>query len=283
MSDAATLGILRDLFGIASVALVLGLALYAVMRVGGGPQWNCDGNVLSRPYGWPDAIVALLLLVFFVSGTAVGVADAAPQNEAGSHGGEISEMSMLVGMVLMLVIALMLVAYMRMRGLEPGEMFGVRQLPVGRAVLFGALAVVLAYGAMVVVRGLVQEGLFNGVWPDDSSQDSIKALRGSTGIIFKVLIGAAAVVIAPVGEEAIFRGFLYGVTKRYSDRWFAAIFTSLVFACVHHHVGSVVPLFTLAMGFAIAYEVTGCLLVPVTMHALFNGLNLVLLLMAPES
>ena len=35
--------------------------------------------------------------------------------------------------------------------------------------------------------------------------------------------------------------------------------------------------FTLAMGFAIAYEATGCLLVPMTMHAMFNGINVILL------
>ena len=64
MSDAATVGILRDLFGIASVALVVALGLYAALRAAGGPHWNFDGNVLSRPYRWPDGIAALLLLVF---------------------------------------------------------------------------------------------------------------------------------------------------------------------------------------------------------------------------
>ena len=95
--------------------------------------------------------------------------------------------------------------------------------------------------------------------------------------MFKFLLGAAAVFVAPVAEEVIFRGFLYGVTKRFSDRWFATLFTSLFFACVHRHVGSVVPLFTLAIGFSMAYEATGCLMVPMAMHAMFNGINLLLL------
>jgi membrane protease YdiL (CAAX protease family) len=283
MSEAATLEIIRDLFGIAGVALVIGIALYAVMRAGGGPQWNCDGNVLSRPYGKPDGIVALLLLAFFVSSSMVVGTNLEQGEPAGAHGGEAPEAGLLIGMVFMLVIALLLLAWMRMRRLEPGEMFGIRQLPLARAVLFGASSLALVYGAMLVVRYFVQEMLFEGSWPDNSSQEPVETFRASGGFFFKLILGIAAVVIAPVAEETIFRGFLYGVTKRFSERWFAAIFTSLVFACVHRHVGSTVPLFTLAMGFSIAYEVTGCLLVPIAMHSLFNMLNLALLMFAPQS
>ena len=43
---------------------------------------------------------------------------------------------------------------------------------------------------------------------------------------------------------------------------------------VHQHVGSLFPLFLLAIGLAVAYEATGCLLVPIFMHATFNGISL---------
>lgn len=283
MSEAATLGIIRDLFAIAGLALLIGTGFYAVVRTGGGPQWNCDGNVLSRPYGKPDGIMGLLLLAFFVSSSTAVVTSLEPGEPAGAPGAEAPEAALLIGMVFMLVIALLVLAWMRIRRLEPGEMFGIRQLPLGRAVLFGAASLALVYGAMLVVRYLLQEILFEGSWPDNSSQEPIETFRATGGVFFKAVLGIAAVLIAPVAEETIFRGFLYGVTKRFSDRWFAAIFTSLVFACVHRHVGSTVPLFTLAMGFAIAYEVTGCLLVPIAMHSLFNLLNLALLMFAPVS
>jgi membrane protease YdiL (CAAX protease family) len=58
---------------------------------------------------------------------------------------------------------------------------------------------------------------------------------------------------------------------------------SLLFALVHHHVGSLVPLFVLALGLTTAYEATGCLLVPVFMHAIFNGLNILELIFKPLS
>lgn len=283
MSEAATLEVIRDLFGIAGLALAIGVGFYAMVRAGGGPQWNCDGNVLSRPYGKRDGIVGLLLLVFFVSSSTAVVTNLEQGGPGVPDGGEAPEAVLLIGMVFMLVIAIVLLAWMRLRRLEPGEMFGIRQVPPARALSLGALALALVYGAMLVARQIVQETVFNGSWPDDSAQEPIEAFRTSEGMLFKLVLGVAAVVIAPLAEETIFRGFLYGVTKRFTDRWFAAIFTSLIFACVHRHVGSAVPLFTLAMGFAIAYEVTGCLLVPIAMHSLFNLLNLVLLMFAPQS
>ena len=101
----------------------------------------------------------------------------------------------------------------------------------------------------------------------------------STALLFM----AMAVLVAPLVEETIFRGYLYGVTKRFTDRWFASIFISFVFACVHQHLGSTAPLFVLAMGFSVAYELTGSLLVPMIMHAMFNGTNLILFSLALKS
>ncbi|HEY2572504.1 MAG TPA: type II CAAX endopeptidase family protein [Verrucomicrobiaceae bacterium] len=284
MSEAATLEIIRDLFGIACVALVIGIAFYGAMRAGGGPQWNCDGNVLARPYGRPDGFAALFLLAFFTYCSTARVANLEGGESApGPNGGDVPETSLLIGMVFMLVIALTLLAYLRMRRLEPGELFGIRQMPVARALRYGAAFLFVVYLAMLGVRYLVQKFVFHGNWPDNSMQEPIETFQGSEGIFFKVVLGVAAVFIAPVAEETIFRGFLYGITKRFTDRWFAAIFTSLVFAGVHRHVGSAVPLFTLAMGFAVAYEMTGCLMVPVAMHSMFNAFNLLLLTLSPQS
>lgn len=283
MSDAATTAIIRDLLGIAGVALVLGLGFYAVIRAGGGSQWNCDGNVLSRPYSWPDALVGLILLGFFYFGATAEMPRPDADTPAGIKSDPGNDTGMLSGMLLMLVISLLLLAFMRIRRLEPGEMFGIRQLPLRQALLYGALALVVVYGVMMLAHGLVEHLVFQGKRPDKSMQEPVEAFAASSSLLFKLLLGLGAAVVAPVAEETIFRGYLYGITKRFSDRWFAALFTSLIFACVHRHVGSAVPLFTLAMGFAVVYEMTGCLVVPMAMHALFNTFNLVLLALASRS
>ena len=85
-------------------------------------------------------------------------------------------------------------------------------------------------------------------------------------------------VLGPLAEETLFRGFVYGVLKRYTDAPFAALASSLMFAIIHLHVGSLLPLCVLAMLFCIAYEITGCLLVPMLLHMIFNATSIVMML-----
>ena len=80
----------------------------------------------------------------------------------------------------------------------------------------------------------------------------------------------------------IFRGYIYAVVKRFSDQTFSAIFTSTVFAAVHMHVLHLAPLFALAMCFTLAYEITGCLWIPIAMHAIFNTVNVSVILNFPD-
>ncbi len=274
MSETASQAIIHDLFVLCGMALVMALGVYAMLRAGEGPIWNYEGEVLSRPYGWGDGLTALILLTFFAWGSLA--ANQMPATPPGQTG-ETSISALMVGMVFMLMIAAVLLAYLRVRGLNPGELFGMRQLTIKAALFSAAGWLVLVYVVMVLSRHFLEKNIFGGSWPDDSEQDPVKTFQQAGGPALKLLLAAGAVIIAPIAEETIFRGFIYGVVKSFSERWFAAIFTSLVFAAVHQHVGSLPALFVLAMGFAMAYEATGCLLVPMFMHALFNALNLALL------
>jgi membrane protease YdiL (CAAX protease family) len=51
-----------------------------------------------------------------------------------------------------------------------------------------------------------------------------------------------------------------------------------VFAASHMHLPSVAPLFVFALGLGLSYELTGSLLVPITMHALFNAVMVIQLI-----
>ncbi len=86
------------------------------------------------------------------------------------------------------------------------------------------------------------------------------------------LLVVFAIIIAPIFEEFIFRGFAYPALKQRFGPWRALALVSIVFALSHVHVPSIVPLFVLAIGLGLAYEWTGSLLAPITMHALFNAI-----------
>ncbi|WP_050030445.1 type II CAAX endopeptidase family protein [Verrucomicrobium sp. BvORR034] len=276
MSDLATLAVMRDVFAIAGLSLAIALTVYGVLRVTQDLHWNLEGNVLVRPYNTVDVCVALALLSLMVWGGMQRSEGGSPKVE------ELSDAASAAGLffsaVILIFLSLMLVGYLTIyRGLNPAEMFGLRQMSMARAfgVSIGAvLLVVLSMGVILYIATSLGLG-----WKDvdNSPQDTVKIFKNSGNVMSKVLLGVLAVVVAPLSEEIFFRGFLYGVVKRFTDRWFAAIFSALVFAAVHQHVGSLVPLFLLAIGFALAYETTGCLLVPVFMHALFNAGNLVAL------
>ena len=61
----------------------------------------------------------------------------------------------------------------------------------------------------------------------------------------RLLFAVVVLLIAPVGEELVFRGFLWSALEQGSSRWIAWILTSLLFALYHGdplHILAVLPL-----------------------------------------
>lgn len=88
-----------------------------------------------------------------------------------------------------------------------------------------------------------------------------------------------ATVIAPLTEELVFRAGLFRFLRSCLPRGLALIIPAIVFALLHGNLVAVVPLCALGVFFAIAYEQTGRISVPIIAHALFN-LHTILLVMA---
>lgn len=82
------------------------------------------------------------------------------------------------------------------------------------------------------------------------------------------------VLLAPVAEEYVFRGFLLPLLRARGlavrGEWIAA----LIFASIHVHLGSLVPLALLGFLLGRAYLTTGDLRVPIVFHACFNLITL---------
>lgn len=88
---------------------------------------------------------------------------------------------------------------------------------------------------------------------------------GTIALFF--LIGG---IVGPIAEEIFFRGILYGFFRRWGII-VALTFTTLLFVLAHplSH-GVFVPQVVGGILFAVAYEVEGALLVPITIHTLGN-------------
>lgn len=105
-------------------------------------------------------------------------------------------------------------------------------------------------------------------------QEVAEALSGQNPFAVRVYLGFLAVVLAPLFEEVLFRGIGLPVLARKLGAAPAVVIMSVLFAAIHFHVPSLVPLFVIAVSFSLAYIYTGSILVPVVMHGLFNAVNL---------
>jgi membrane protease YdiL (CAAX protease family) len=170
------------------------------------------------------------------------------------------------------VIGTILVSLL-LRRMRPAELFGFDRLGFTKVFLWGAglllSALPLIFASSAVVSSLMH------VNSQKDSQPIMQLFERAGEPARRIPIIILAIVIAPLAEEFFFRGFLYGVLKRYAGALPALVFTGVAFALIHLHVPSLLPLFLLACVLTLAYELSGSLLVPMAMHALFNAITLV--------
>lgn len=96
----------------------------------------------------------------------------------------------------------------------------------------------------------------------------------------KILAFVTLVVIAPIAEEIIFRGWLYGkLRKRFSTEMsnvtgmiLAILLVSLLFGLVHMQWNVGVNVFALSVVACVLREVTGTIYAGILLHMLKNGL-----------
>ena len=136
-----------------------------------------------------------------------------------------------------------------------------------RDVVAGAaagIAVVIAGGATLILLVELIE-LFTRETPTVPEQVPA-CVRG--GVL--AAAGPAVVLLAPLGEELFFRGFLYKGLRRRMPVWGAVIVSSVLFGLVHERLLLIPPLFVVGAGLALVYERRQSLLAPMVAHAVFN-------------
>lgn len=113
----------------------------------------------------------------------------------------------------------------------------------------------------------------------ETVQDSVRALQKVDDAAFLALMRFSAIVVAPICEEVIFRGYLYGVAKRYCGPIAAALGSALIFSAAHTSLVALLPLALFGLVLVWLYERTGSLWTPIAAHACFNALTVVQLMM----
>jgi len=259
-APSVALALLSFLYGIASICVYVSLIYQISTRI-----YSTSGTeVPTRAFGLPEAVLAGVLIFFFLLTIASTVPDPALQ---------FHPRNLLANFLLSAFLVLVIVSLLQFRGFDVSALGGFFRITFFRTLGTGAILLFFAY-PLIGFSEAINQRFFGG---GSSKQSIVEFFSGSRTIEQRILIIVFAVAIAPIVEEFVFRFFIYGVLKRYVGCLLGVILSSLLFAAAHAHFPSFVPLFVLGSCFAIAYEWSGSILVSMTMHSLFNSLTLIAL------
>ena len=116
-------------------------------------------------------------------------------------------------------------------------------------------------------------------FPADQAQDVGFKTFGTR--LDNVLAFGTLVVLAPIAEETLFRGYLYGKLKGYVPAIVAAIATSLLFGAVHMQWNVGVDVFVLSLILCWLRSLTGNIWAGVLVHMIKNGIAYYVLFVSP--
>jgi Predicted metal-dependent membrane protease len=140
--------------------------------------------------------------------------------------------------------------------------FTTNKLP--KALLYGAVGFIVAFILAGIVGYPIQQNF--GVDPTQEALSVSAAVPNLLPIVF-----LSGVIIAPIAEEVVFRGYLY---KAFRDRFkpsYAIVLSAALFSVIHLELLAAVPLFVIGVVLAYVYEKTGNLMAPITLHVLNNA------------
>ena len=210
--------------------------------------------------------VALIFSAFSLLVVSSLVSPASPDREIAA-----SDLVMNIGF--QIIIAAMVLVYMTRRTIA-ADWLGLRW-PAWPKVIFIAPASVFT---MWLVFGVLQACGYMQ-WMEslgaETIQESVKLLQTTQDPMVLWLMGLAAVLVAPLCEELLFRGFLYPVAKKFTGPWLAACSSALFFAAAHGNLSALLPLFLFGLLLVWIYEKTGSLWAPIAVHFCFNSATVI--------
>lgn len=259
-APSVAFALISVLYAIAGIGVYVSLVYQINARIRAGS----DSETPVRVFGLPEAILAGVLIFFFL----LTISSTAPDPALQFH-----PRNLLANLLLSAFVILVIVSLLQFRGFDVSALGGFFRISFFRTLGTGAILLFFAY-PLVGFSEAINQRVFGG---GSSKQSIVEFFSGSRTLQERILIIIFAVAIAPIVEEFVFRFFIYGVLKRYLGCLLGIILSSLLFAAAHAHLPSFVPLFVLGGCFAIAYEWSGSILVSMTMHSLFNSLTLIAL------
>jgi uncharacterized protein len=146
-----------------------------------------------------------------------------------------------------------------------------------RASLFGLRPARMPRALWLTVLALATATAFSIAWTTAfhaKPEKLLDQLGAKDSTLLMLLSATLTCVIAPIGEEFLFRGFIFTTLRNWRGTALAAVLTGLLFGAVH--AGSapaidLVPLAVLGMVLCLLYRATGSLYPCIAAHAFNNS------------
>lgn len=226
----------------------------------GQPLWTVAGFSLS-------AVIVVLLVRDWIELTAASLVVTLAINAA------------IYGLALLIVVgvAQLLQRHSRQRlKTNLGISRSIEPRHVGQALLFFAV-----YFATTVAVSLLGR-LLLGPWVNFDQDQEIGFDPELLSQVYEyVIVFVALVILPPVFEELLFRGYLFGKLRGRFSFIVAALVSSITFGLIHGQINVAIDTFVLGMFLAYLRESTGAVWASMILHGLKNGLAYFLLFIAP--
>jgi membrane protease YdiL (CAAX protease family) len=253
------------LAGLLGAWLVVGAGVYFCV---GRLVLEKGGKVSTQEFGTQDLVVCYAFIAWILMNIAGGFD--APERD-------VTQTEIVRGAAVFLGIVAILLFFMLYRGINPLRQFGITRRNPFLCVAIAAGLVLSAHPLILLAEGLTEAAMHGTAQPQNIVEFFLNASEKSDekAVVTMLLL---AVVVAPVAEETIFRGYIYGVLKRSIGGIGAGLLSAGLFAAMHLNLAALPALFVLALCLTLAYEATGSLLVNIFMHGLFNLTMLLVML-----
>lgn len=145
------------------------------------------------------------------------------------------------------------------------DAFGLRPLPAKRLLAYVTVAFVAFAGLTAAYDAVLDPG---------GSQDTLQTLGADRGGVLMIATAVLVIVVAPVAEEFLFRGFMYRAARNRWGRAGGAVIVGLIFGSVHLTDADTAPLIPMLVVLGalacVLYERTGSLAAPIALHVVNN-------------
>lgn len=210
-------------------------------------------------------ILIILILYFLTQALVMTVFAAiggmgAQGDIQGSMESYIAEKTALISLVHNALIILCLLIYRR-KSAAAKEELSLRPLSAGNTGLCAGLGICAAFIVTLLLSLLPI--------PEEMMSSYISALaEGTAGAPLEKLLSVA--IFAPIAEELLFRGVIYGSFKRTSRRFIAIAASCALFGLMHQNPIWIIYAFLMGLGLTLTLDAYGTLLAPIILHMAFN-------------